>query len=295
MPRNRSCPSRWGHLPRERSRAWGSTGRGIAVEQLDGIRDRVRLRRDQRGTVSSWPFHQLGQHLADKARQGGVPFVEVDAAYPSQRCPRCGHTGRANRPDRDRFSCRRCGLSLTLDFARAGGTPTACRPRRRGQRPQPRALGVGVRPRTCPRTCPRARPHTSLNRPERRAPPAVTSPFGPGPSSISPTERSAGHHARGRQMDREELAGMLRDQTTACEPARAALLDGGAFVVWSAGVPSQQRAGIYAARLRRARKRGIDSRHVRRHRRHGSARQRGRRAWGCDGDSLVARFLAAFT
>ncbi|MFI6421254.1 RNA-guided endonuclease TnpB family protein [Streptomyces sp. NPDC050842] len=50
------------------------TGRGIAVEELDGIRDRVRLRRDQRGTLSSWPFHQLGEHLAYKARRAGVPF-----------------------------------------------------------------------------------------------------------------------------------------------------------------------------------------------------------------------------
>ncbi|MFC8387375.1 transposase [Streptomyces sp. CB02400] len=36
------------------------TARGIAVEELGGIRERVRLRRDQRGTLSSWPFHQLG-------------------------------------------------------------------------------------------------------------------------------------------------------------------------------------------------------------------------------------------
>jgi len=53
------------------------TGRGIAVEALGGIRERVRLRRDQRGTLSSWPFHQLGQHLAYKAREAGVPFLEV--------------------------------------------------------------------------------------------------------------------------------------------------------------------------------------------------------------------------
>ncbi|WP_258017787.1 RNA-guided endonuclease InsQ/TnpB family protein [Streptomyces noursei] len=91
------------------------TGRGIAVEQLDGIRERVRLRRDQRDTLSSWPFHQLGQHLAYKARKAGVAFFEVDAAYTSQRCPRCGHTERANRPDRDRFRCRRCGLAGPSD------------------------------------------------------------------------------------------------------------------------------------------------------------------------------------
>ncbi|MET9387607.1 transposase [Streptomyces sp. NPDC002928] len=91
------------------------TGRGIAVEALGGIRERVRLRRDQRGTLSSWPFHQLEQHLAYKARKAGVPFLEVDAAYTSQRCPRCGHTERANRPTRDHFCCRRCGLAGPAD------------------------------------------------------------------------------------------------------------------------------------------------------------------------------------
>jgi IS605 OrfB family transposase len=91
------------------------TGRGIAVEELGGIRERVRLRRDQRGTLSSWPFHQLGQHLAYKARKAGVPFLEVDAAYTSQRCPRCGHIERANRPSRDHFRCRWCGLAGPAD------------------------------------------------------------------------------------------------------------------------------------------------------------------------------------
>ncbi|MFP3988146.1 transposase [Streptomyces sp. E11-3] len=91
------------------------TGRGIAVEELDGIRERVRLRRDQRSTLSSWAFHQLGQHLEYKARRAGVPFLVVDAAYTSQRCPRCGHTERANRPTRDHFSCRRCGLAGPAD------------------------------------------------------------------------------------------------------------------------------------------------------------------------------------
>ncbi|MFD8909921.1 RNA-guided endonuclease InsQ/TnpB family protein [Streptomyces sp. NPDC059575] len=91
------------------------TGRGIAVEELGGIRERVRLRRDQRNTFSSWPFRQLGLHLAYKARKVGVAFLEVDASHTSQRCPRCGHTERANRPDRDHFRCRRCGLAGPAD------------------------------------------------------------------------------------------------------------------------------------------------------------------------------------
>ena len=60
-------------------------------------------------------------------------------------------------------------------------------------------------------------------------------------------------------MDRAELAGMLGDRTAACEPARAALLDGGDFVVWDGSVPSHGLAGVYAARLRRARKRGTET------------------------------------
>ncbi|MFJ8108972.1 RNA-guided endonuclease InsQ/TnpB family protein [Streptomyces sp. NPDC096132] len=103
------------------------TGRGIAVEKLGGIRDRVRLRRDQRDKISSWPFHQLGQHLQYKARRAGVPFLEVDPAYTSQRCPRCGNTERANRPTRDTFCCRRCGLAGPADHVAGVNVRTRAR------------------------------------------------------------------------------------------------------------------------------------------------------------------------
>ncbi|MEU9024064.1 transposase [Actinomadura sp. NPDC048394] len=91
------------------------TERGIALEQLQGIRERVTVRRDQRARQSSWPFHQLGAFIAYKARQAGVPVIEVDPAYTSQRCPRCGHTAKANRPSRGTFRCRRCGLAGPAD------------------------------------------------------------------------------------------------------------------------------------------------------------------------------------
>jgi putative transposase len=95
------------------------TGRGIALEDLQGIRDRVRLHRYQRATQSSWPFHQLEQHITYKARRAGVPVLLVDARYTSQMCPRCKHTSRSNRPTRDRFSCRRCGLAGPADVVAA--------------------------------------------------------------------------------------------------------------------------------------------------------------------------------
>ncbi|GAA1886592.1 hypothetical protein GCM10009736_63310 [Actinomadura bangladeshensis] len=58
------------------------TGRGIALEDLSGIRGRVTVPRDQRARLSSWPFRQLGEFIADKARRHGVPFIEVNRPIP---------------------------------------------------------------------------------------------------------------------------------------------------------------------------------------------------------------------
>lgn len=87
------------------------TGRGIAVEELTGIRERVRLRKPQRATHASWAFAQLAVFLTYKAARAGVPIVEVDPAYTSQRCTACGHTDRRNRTSQARFVCRDCGYT----------------------------------------------------------------------------------------------------------------------------------------------------------------------------------------
>ena len=72
------------------------TGRGIALEDLGGIRDRVRLRRPQRVTLHSWAFHQLGAFVAYKAARAVVATVYVDPAYTSQGCSHCGHVADAS-------------------------------------------------------------------------------------------------------------------------------------------------------------------------------------------------------
>ncbi|WP_246178501.1 RNA-guided endonuclease InsQ/TnpB family protein [Actinomadura decatromicini] len=95
------------------------TGRGIALEDLSGIRDRTRVLRHRRATLSSWPFHRLGTFIAYKALRAGVPMIEVDARYTSQGCPRCGHTTRRNRPTRDDFCCVVCGLAGPADHIAA--------------------------------------------------------------------------------------------------------------------------------------------------------------------------------
>lgn len=95
------------------------TGRGIALEDLQGIRARVRFPRHQRAALSTWPFHRLGTHLAYKAKRDGVPIIEVDAAYTSQMCPRCVHISRKNRPSRNNFCCLVCGLAGPADHIAA--------------------------------------------------------------------------------------------------------------------------------------------------------------------------------
>ncbi|MEU3307401.1 transposase [Nocardiopsis sp. NPDC006832] len=91
------------------------TDHGIVLEDLRGIRGRVRLAKQQRSMLHSWSFAQLRDFIAYKARRTGVPVLIVDPAYTSQTCSECDHTSRRNRPTRNRFMCRQCGVVLHAD------------------------------------------------------------------------------------------------------------------------------------------------------------------------------------
>jgi putative transposase len=87
------------------------TARGIALEDLKGIRQRTgkRLRRSQRGWHGKWAFGQLRGFLEYKARLAGVALVCVDPAYTSQACNECGYCDKANRRTQSEFICKGCG------------------------------------------------------------------------------------------------------------------------------------------------------------------------------------------
>ena len=91
------------------------TGRGISVEDLKGIRERITVRRAQRHKHHSWAFGQLRLFLAYKAALAGVPLVAVNPRYTSQACSCCGTVDRANRPSRDCFECISCGHAAPAD------------------------------------------------------------------------------------------------------------------------------------------------------------------------------------
>jgi IS605 OrfB family transposase len=91
------------------------TNRAVALEDLKGIRQRVRVRRPQRSTLHSWGFHDFGQKLSYKAQRLGVKVVFVDPRNSSRECPCCGHTDKANRPNQSTFKCRVCGFADHAD------------------------------------------------------------------------------------------------------------------------------------------------------------------------------------
>lgn len=95
------------------------TGRGIAIEELGGIRDRVTVRRSQRATLHSWSFAQLRGFIEYKARLRGVPVLAVDPRNTSRICPACGHIAKANRRSQSEFLCMVCGFSGLADHIAA--------------------------------------------------------------------------------------------------------------------------------------------------------------------------------
>jgi len=85
------------------------TGRGIAMEDLSGIRNRVTVRKSQRDDLHSWAFYQLGGFVGYKAQRVGVPKLLIDPHWSSQECSVCGFISKSNRPNQSTFSCKRCG------------------------------------------------------------------------------------------------------------------------------------------------------------------------------------------
>ena len=96
------------------------TRRGIALEDLTHIRERVTVRRPQRASLHSWSFFQLRQFIEYKAQRAGVPVVAVDPRNTSRTCPACGCIDKRNRPTQSTFSCIECGFAAHADQVAAG-------------------------------------------------------------------------------------------------------------------------------------------------------------------------------
>jgi IS605 OrfB family transposase len=91
------------------------TGRGIALEDLEGIRDRVTVSRRKRDQLHSWSFHDLRNKIGYKAQLRGVAVVLVDPRNTSRTCRQCGCIDKRNRKTQEKFLCTRCGYASHAD------------------------------------------------------------------------------------------------------------------------------------------------------------------------------------
>lgn len=95
------------------------TNSGIALENLKGIRERIRAKKPQRRTMHSWSFYQLREFITYKARLAGVAVVFVDPRNTSRTCPKCGLVDKRNRPKQDTFKCVSCSFVGEADSVAA--------------------------------------------------------------------------------------------------------------------------------------------------------------------------------
>ena len=91
------------------------TGRGVALEDLTGIRERVTVRHAQRARHHSWSFAQLRAFVSYKVALLGVALGLVDPRNTSRTCPRCGCIDKANRRSQSEFRCVQCGFEGNAD------------------------------------------------------------------------------------------------------------------------------------------------------------------------------------
>lgn len=94
------------------------TERGIALEDLSGIRKRVgkRLNRENRARFGTWAFWQLRFFIEYKALQCGVEVRLVDPQDSSITCFVCRHVDKKNRHSQSAFVCTKCGHTEHADI-----------------------------------------------------------------------------------------------------------------------------------------------------------------------------------
>ena len=95
------------------------TKRALALEDLKGIRSRIKVRRPQRRQQHSWAFFQLRSFIEYKGRLAGVPVLLVNPHNTSRTCPVCGLVDKANRTSQALFSCTSCGFAGPADVVAA--------------------------------------------------------------------------------------------------------------------------------------------------------------------------------
>ena len=81
----------------------------IQMEDLEGISK-------QNTFLKNWSYYDLQQKIKYKAEENGIEVKFVNPQYTSQRCSKCGHIDKENRPEQTEFKCRECGFETNADY-----------------------------------------------------------------------------------------------------------------------------------------------------------------------------------
>ncbi|NPV25873.1 MAG: IS200/IS605 family element transposase accessory protein TnpB [Firmicutes bacterium] len=100
-------------------------GKAIALENLLGIRERVKGSKKFNRMMSGWNFRELASFIEYKAALAEVPVIYVDPKETSKTCPRCGNVSHYNRKTQGWFRCTKCGYQSDAD--RVGALNIAAR------------------------------------------------------------------------------------------------------------------------------------------------------------------------
>jgi len=88
----------------------------IAIEKLRSLRKRKHeWRKNQRKKTNRIPYAMLRHALRHHATMNGRLLLEVNPAFTSQTCPRCGNVTRRNRANWANFSCTACDFEGNSD------------------------------------------------------------------------------------------------------------------------------------------------------------------------------------
>ena len=88
----------------------------IRVEQLEKKKMKETApSKNLRRSIAEVSWDSLVQKLKYKAEKHGKVFEEINPAYTSQRCNRCGYIHKSNRTSQAIFHCKKCGHKDNAD------------------------------------------------------------------------------------------------------------------------------------------------------------------------------------
>ncbi|MFZ3578702.1 RNA-guided endonuclease InsQ/TnpB family protein [Virgibacillus sp. DJP39] len=86
----------------------------IRMEDLTGIRNTAKSKKEAGRSLHRWSHFQLQQFIQYKAEMVGIEVEYVVPNYTSQTC-KCGHTAKNNR-NGSKFHCKKCGYQTHADL-----------------------------------------------------------------------------------------------------------------------------------------------------------------------------------